>query len=281
MPMVVPPLRRSTVPAPWQRWLRDTLGPLSGRGRWAALGLFALVAIGLHAGADRLDDRVFVLLNLLDGALDALFTAVIRGVGGRLGLEPGRVERGVVAAIEWIDLDAKVKEARRVAILVELASTLALGLPLLFLRGGSPPLGGDRAALRRALRDPTLLRLGLPIAVGLATLAGSFTLGREVFVAVHDALLRLSLPDAIASGLARALGVLVLSGALWFLGARGVAGAVRLADARGERDLSRLVPTRRRRLRGLFVAGCALPVAALAVLEGTPIFETLGALLVS
>ena len=53
-------------------------GPLSafsrflGHFRWAfmPLGLLALIAVGVHAAADTLDDRLLVLVDLADSAFD-------------------------------------------------------------------------------------------------------------------------------------------------------------------------------------------------------------------
>src|SRR4051812_4018356 len=82
------------------------------------LGLLALIAIGVHAAANTLDDRLLVLVDLADSAFDH--------VAGRYPLtEP---------LVELVSLERRTTLARFLTLIWELAADGVLALPALGYR---------------------------------------------------------------------------------------------------------------------------------------------------
>src|SRR5688572_19332457 len=70
-------------------------------------GLFAVLAVGLHIGSDKVDDHLFVLISAADSLFDWASAAVVRTLGGLFGAsEPWR-EAWSFRLAELIDLDTK------------------------------------------------------------------------------------------------------------------------------------------------------------------------------
>ena len=248
----------------------------SGLGRRVVpLGLFALIAVGLHAGADRLDDHALVALNLLDAQVDRLGAAVLGWAMDLVGASPATIERWTFGFVEWVDMDTRDWLARLVALGFELAGDLFLAVPLFWHRHRDRPW---RALLVELRRDPTLLRFVAPSSAALAAWAGALVIAREVQVVTYAGLESASWLSPYAgpgAGLVAAV-ALVLVG--WRLGARVVSSAVSWSDHVGQRDVARGVSARRRRLRGWGVALVVFPVTVLAVMDAAPPLSTLRAL---
>ena len=101
------------------------------------LGVFALVVIGVHAGADQLDEHLFLILNLIDRGLDAAMTWTVESIGSLIGAGQGAIEAMTLNAVGLIDLSTKIAIARWLALIAELLVILVLALffaePLLTL----------------------------------------------------------------------------------------------------------------------------------------------------
>ena len=142
--------------------LRDFLVPIA---------LFSLVALGLHAGSDRLDDLAFRLLNGVDRFFDYVLSGAIKSVLGVFRVGPGTIARWSYAAISVIDIEEKRWAARVLALGVELLADVMLVWPVLRYRR-------DRTPWRQALPTPRTIRnvgaVFAPIAVALAGVAGAW-----------------------------------------------------------------------------------------------------------
>lgn len=250
---------------------------IAGLGRRVVpLGLFAVIAVGLHAGADVLDDHALVALNIIDGQVDRLGSALLAWAMALVGASPNMIERWTFGFQEFVDMDTRDALARLLALGFELAGDVVLAVPLFWHRHRDRPW---RALGQALLRDPTVLRVVAPLSALFAAWAGVLVIAREVQVVTHAGLEDASWLAPLASPGAGVVGLLVLVLVGWRLGARVVSSAVSWSDHVAERDLERQLSTRRRRLRGWAVALVVFPVAVLAVLEAAPPWSTLRALL--
>ena len=147
--------------------LRDFLVPIA---------LFSLVALGLHAGSDRLDDLAFRLLNGIDRFFDYVLSGAIKSVLGVFRVGPGTIARWSYAAISVIDIEEKRWAARVLALGVELLADVMLVWPVLRYRR-------DRTPWRQALPAPRTIRnvgaVFAPIAVALAGVAGAVVVAQQ------------------------------------------------------------------------------------------------------
>lgn len=229
--------------------------------RWAFMpvGLLALVAVGVHAAADRVDDPLRLLLQGADAALDAVW--------------------GTFSATEaWVDAVGErgcTRVARALALGWELAVALLMGLPLLgYSEEASPgPLvdvlrqrWGELA--RGALRRPTLLRLARPLAAACFVLAGLVGLGQMLQASLFQGLTGL-LGAGAALFLARVAALGAMAAVAASLGGRAVLRHLQHADAVSERDEGR--PVLARVLHGLPGTVVLLPLAAAALVATAPL----------
>ena len=143
------------------------------RVRWIflPLGLCALVAVGAHAAADVVGDRLLWLVDRVDALFDAVwsswsFTAPL---------------------VEVVGLTQRTWFARAVALLWELAADALIAVPLLGYDQREPPAEWKlaREILQRT-RSP--LRLVRPAATLLVAIAGACSVGRTVQGSLHLAL---------------------------------------------------------------------------------------------
>lgn len=253
--------------------LRGLYRVVAGFGRLVVpLGLFAVIAVGIHAGADRVDDHAMVALNGLDAWVDEVGGAALTWLLTALDFSSGTVERWTFGFVDFVDLEAKDWLARATALVVELVGDVVFAVPLFFHRERGRPFRELFANLRK---DPTVLRVVAPLSALLASIAGVLTITRELSVAGYAALEGLDGPARVAELGASAVAGIVLLLVVWRLGARVLARAICWADRVGESDLARSLPARRRRLRGWGVALVVLPVTVLAVAEGVPVLATL------
>lgn len=220
-------------------------GPLSalsrflGHFRWAfmPLGLLALIAVGVHAAADTLDDRLLVLVDLADSAFDR--------VAGRFSLTE--------SLVDLLSLERRTTLARALALAWELTADVVLAVPALGYREELvpqarprfspqlPPRDSWRAMLVRCLRRPTTMRWIRPLATALVAVAGACTVARLVQGTVYLSWREL-LGEGAADVAARGLALAALGGLLWRLGWRAVLRNLQHADAACEthaRDFAR------------------------------------------
>jgi len=243
--------------------LRALLAPSSATRGVAALGMLALLAIGLHAGANELDDHAFVLLSALDRFLDHALLAAIDLLRAADLIDAGNGERYAFAAIDALDFDLLNVAARHVALGLELAAWAVL-VPAIALAGREPA---------PVTRRPGLW-LAAPLAALAAAVAGAAVLGDHVHAAVHSAAVGAGLTRYLATWIARSLAGLALLAALVYLALPAASAAERCALRLRARDRE----LGRRRARGLLAAFVALPVALVALIEGTSLIATLRAL---
>ncbi len=223
------------------------------------LGLFSLLAVGLHAAADAVDDRLLWALDGLDAAFDAW-------AGGR---------DWSAGWVNLVDLDSRTRIARGLALVWELLALAILGLPLLNYGEGedAPAARPWRTVFADVLRRPTILRLTrAPFTFALG-LAGACTLARSVQGTVFlrgDALLGAEWAEPAA----RVAAVALLLAVLWTFALRASLFALVRAD-----DLARAAgkgtarDRARAALRGLPGTAVVLPLAAAALLDASPLLS--------
>lgn len=235
--------------------------------RWAfmPLGLFALVAVGVHAAADTLDDRLLSLVDWLDSGFDRLV---------------GR-SRLTSPLVDLISLERRTFLARGVALVWELAADLVLALPALGYREEAeedlararvkPPRPSWRALVERCLRRPTTMRWVRPLATSAVVLAGACAVALSIQGTVYLSWREL-FGDRAADGLARVLALGALVGILASLGGRAVRRSLEHADASSEAHAR---GRRQALMHGLVGSALVMPLALAAVLDASPVLSFL------
>ncbi|MGZ3457348.1 MAG: hypothetical protein ACXU86_02465 [Archangium sp.] len=238
-----------------------------GHFRWAfmPLGLLALLAVGVHAAADTLDDRLLALVDLADAAFDR--------VAGHYRLTE--------SLVDLLSLERRTTLARALALAWELAADVVLALPVLGYReelasparlgrmAHLPPRGSWRAMLARCLRKPTTMRWIRPLATALVVVAGACTVARLVQGTVYLSWREL-LGERGADVAARGLALAALVGLLWRLGWRAVLRNLQHADAASEahaRGFARAFAC------GLPGSALVAPLALAAALDASPLLS--------
>jgi hypothetical protein len=140
------------------------------RVRWIflPLGLCALVAVGAHAAADVVGDKVLWCVDRVDAFFDALFSSW-----------------SVTAPlVDLVGLGQRTFLARAVALVWELCADALIAVPLLGYeeRSAEREVELGRAILRK---KPTPRRLARPIAALLVSVAGACAVARMVQGAVE------------------------------------------------------------------------------------------------
>jgi len=260
---------RSSPPSPAQRQFEGLVSTVSRKlagFRWAfmPLGLVALIAVGVHAAADVVDDRI---LWLVDHA-DALFD----GLAGRF--------QATASWVELIGLEQRVKIARSVALIWELAADVILCWPALgyrerdarkpvILETSLQGTGGFRQLFRRVKARPTTMRVFRPLAVGLVALAGGCAVARMVQGAVYLST-REVLSDGPAGLLGRAVALTAMAAVLYALGWRAVLRTLQDADVMSDDGN----PSRAEAVwRGLPATVVVIPLAFAALAGATPLLS--------
>lgn len=186
------------------------------------LGLFALVAVGVHAAADLADDRVLSLVDALDAFAD------------------GYLARWDVTA-SWVDRIGPLQRtiiARLVALAWELSVDLLVVLPQLGYSEADEHEAKFsfrretwRTLFDRVNRQPTPMRLVRPLVTFIFVGGGAYAVARLVESTLFVALQTDVAPPGVAEGLARVLGgaamLLVLASHGW----RAVLRSLEHADA--------------------------------------------------
>jgi hypothetical protein len=244
--------------------------------RWLfmPLGLTALIAVGIHAAADSVDDRLLWLVQQLDAWLDAVFA---------------RTE----SLQSWVDRIGSREQtviARALTLAWELAADLAIAIPALGYReSATSPLRKEswRTLLQRLNAQPTPMRIIRPLVTAVFALAGGYAIARMVEGALFISLRAGVAPDGVAGPLSRgfAFGSFLLVAVAF--GARAVLRALQHADAictpkAGLSASDRLAvlsgqmkPPRPRNpwLAGLAGSAIALPLALAALIDALPLLS--------
>jgi hypothetical protein len=226
--------------------------------RWAfmPLGLFALVAVGVHAAADLVDDRVLRLVEGLDAWADGLLAQT----------------ESLAAWVNRIDSRERTLIARAVALAWELAVDGFIALPLLAYGEADDEV--RRFAIRqetwrtlfaRLNQQPTPMRLVRPFVTAIFVVGGAYAVSKLVESTLFVGLVGDVAPADVAQTLARVLGGLALALVLMSHGWRAVLRALEYADARCEEvaKRSRAKPW----LVGLWGSALAFPLALALLLE--------------
>jgi hypothetical protein len=260
---------RSVRGGPLRRGAFTRASRFLGRFRFVFMpaGLFALIAVGVHAAADTLDDRILWLVDRVDAAFDA----VVGGWGP------------TSAWVHWIDLSDRVRIARGFALVWELAADLVLAVPAIGYREQERgrPARGFTALLgtparrwaemwRDVVRRPTVLRVTRPLATAAVALAGSCAVARMVQGALYLSL-RVGIGDSLAGALARIAALCVLCAVLLAFGARAVLRNLQHADTIATREPG--VPWLRVFAKGSVGSAIVVPLAVAALLGASPVLS--------
>jgi hypothetical protein len=193
------------------------------------LGLLALVAVGVHAAADTLDDRLLSLVDMADSAFDRL-------VGRSSATE---------SLVDLVSLEQRTYLARALALTWELVADLVLALPALGYREAATlaeepwralvktPRPTWRALFARCLRRPTTMRWVRPLATAAVVLAGACAVALSIQGTVYLSWREL-FGDRSADVVARVLALGALVGILASLGGRAVLRNLQHADTSSE-----------------------------------------------
>lgn len=191
------------------------------RGAFMPVGLFALVAVGVHAAADLVDDRLLVFIDAVDAWADGWLSRFDATAG-------------------WVDRVGPLQRtllARLAALVWELAVDLLVVLPQLGYSEGdevTARLAFGRQTWRERLvrlnRAPAPMRVLRPFVTAVFAGGGAYAVARLVESTLFVALQGDVAPPAIAEGLARGLGVTALLLVLVSHGWRAVLRALQHAD---------------------------------------------------
>ncbi len=232
------------------------------------LGLFALLAVGAHAAADTVDERLLWLIDRVDSAFD--------GLVARWSFTEGLVH--------WVDLGDRTWLARALALLWELLAVAVLAFPGLAYREanrkrppdsfaalvGAPPRGW-KEIFRDLLRRPTLLRVARPLCTAAVALAGACAVGRMVQGAVYLQSRGL-LGDDLAGPLGRFAALSAVTGVLLAFGARATLLALYRADKVAVEE-GKTAPYLKLVLMGLPGTALVVPLAVAALLDAAPLLS--------
>lgn len=232
-----------------------------GAFRWAfmPLGLFALVAVGIHFAADLVDDRLLRAVEALDAWLDGLLAQSER----------------TASWVNRVDSKERTVLARGLALAWELGVDAFVALPMLGYdevdaqeRRFSFHQETWRTLLRRVNQQPTPMRLLRPLVTASFVVGGAYGVSRLVESTLFVGLVGDVAPAAVASVLARVAGGLVVALVLLTSGWRAVLRALQYADAA-------CTAAKQPWLAGLWGSGLALPLAVAVLLEAEALLAVL------
>lgn len=188
--------------------------------RWLfmPLGMLALIAVGVHAAADTVDDRFLWLVHRFDAWLDGHFA---------------RVE----FLHAWVDRFGSGEQtlvARSLTLLWELSADLVLAVPILGYRETSPgPFTKKtwRTVIKHLSRPPTPMRVVRPVVTAIFALAGAYSIARLIdgalFVSLRDSIV----PALIARPFGRMIALVAFVHLSIAFGWRAVVRAMQHAEA--------------------------------------------------
>jgi hypothetical protein len=200
------------------------------------VALCALAAVGVHAAAEVLGDRILWLADAADAVWDAFWS--------RWSF--------TTPLVSWIGPAQRIAFARAVALAWELTADAFLAVPLLGYDERANEVKRFRELFARAAKVPTLLRVVRPLATAAVALAGASAAARLL-----EGTMRLSLhaPSFLARGLAVVAVCALVASLAW----RSVVHALFRAD---------VAAVRRPRLSGIASSAIVLPLALAALRAG-------------
>jgi len=231
---VTSPIRRISGFFAWFRWL------------FMPVGLLALIAVGVHAAADVVDDRLLVLVESLDAWLDGLLAQSERFAPWVLRVDAR--ERTVIARV--------------LAVAWELSVDAIIAVPAL----GYDEDDGVRASLKavatRLNQAPTPMRVLRPLITGVFVIGGAYAVSRLVEGTLFVGLVGDVATPEVAGTVARVAGVVAIFIVLASHGWRAVLRALQHADEACE--VRRL---KRPWLVGTLGTALSLPLAVALLLQ--------------
>lgn len=189
-----------------------------GAFRWLfmPLGLFALVAVGIHAAADVMDDRLLRWVEALDASFDALLAK----------------SEATAAWVNRVDSRERTLIARALALTWELVADFLLAVPML---AASEPESGERlrltALLTRLNQQPTPMRVLRPLITTAFVLAGAYSMSRLVESTAFVGLVGDVASADTAAVVARIMGGTAMTIVVFSHGWRAVLRSLEHADA--------------------------------------------------
>lgn len=195
-----------------------------GAFRWGfmPLGLFALVAVGVHCAADFADDNLLRAVEWLDAWLDGLLAQ----------------SEATLSLVNRIDSRERTLISRSLALCWELSVDFFIALPSLGYsevdrgtRKFAFKQDGWRQRLARLNRQPTPMRLVRPCVTAIFACGGAYAVSRLVESTLFLGLLGDVAPASVAAPLARIAGAASMALVLFSLGWRATLRALEHADA--------------------------------------------------
>lgn len=220
-----------------------------GGWRWLflPLGMVALVAVGAHAAADVLGERILAAVDQVEAWLDALFGAW----------------SFTAPLVNLVSVETRTFLARGAALVWELWADVLLAAPMMGWQerphGSGDEFKQAQALVRRTAKRPTPLKLARPLYVAALSVAGACSVARLV----RGTLLSLG-------ALSRVLGALALATVLLVLASRAIVRSLEHADALTERKSH---TTARALSLGAVGTLVLLPLALAALLGASPVWS--------
>lgn len=185
------------------------------------LGLFALVAVGVHAAADVVDDKILRVVEALDVFFDGLLAQY----------------DATAAWVNKIDSRERTLIARGLALIWELAVDLFIALPALGYdeldekeRKFSLIKETWRTLLERVNKQPTPMRLVRPLVTAIFVFGGAYGVSRLVESTLFVGLVGDVAPADVAAVLARILAGTAMTIVLFSHAWRAVLRSLQHAD---------------------------------------------------
>lgn len=227
--------------------------------RWLFMpvGLFALIAVGVHSAADVVDDRLLWLIDRADAAFDAF-------------VSQWRLTQPMV---NWVGLEQRIWLARAIALLWELAADLFLALPAFGYEEHDtrvPLQARWRPLLTKLGSQPSTMIYLRPLATAAICLAGSCAVGRMVQGALYLSL-RVAIGDAAAGFLARVAAIAALGGVLVAFGGRAILRNLQHAGEVGDQEKKHV--RLQRLVRGGVGSLIVAPLALAALWDASPVLS--------
>jgi hypothetical protein len=195
-----------------------------GAFRWAfmPLGLFALIAVGVHAAADVVDDRLLRGVEWLDAWLDTLLAQ----------------SEHTAAWVNRIDSRERTMIARGIALAWELSVDFFIALPALGYderdekdRKFAMIKETWRTLIARVNKQPTPMRLVRPLVTTIFAFGGAYAVSKLVESTLFVGLVGDVAPADVAAPVARILAGTAMTLVIFSHGWRAVLRSLQHADA--------------------------------------------------
>ncbi len=208
------------MPSPSKRTGLQRVSAFLAAFRWAymPLGLLALIAVGVHAAADTVDDRFLLVIERLDAFFDGLWA---------------RTE-SLQSWVNAVDAHEATVIARALTLAWELAVDLVIGFPMLGYRElearEAKFRGGWKETFKRLNQQPSPMRLLRPLITGVFAAAGAFAIARMCEGALFVSIKAGVLPEGMAFPVARTFAAAAFLLICAAFGGRAVLRALQHAD---------------------------------------------------